>query len=65
MVYVILPNLQVIFLFIHTVVESFKKVFIHRFAIGSIVVYCTTIIPNIKDKVVYCIKVRVVKGWSI
>ncbi len=35
-----------------------------RFAMGSIVVYRTTIIPNTLNKVADCMELRVVKGWS-
>ncbi len=35
----------------------------HRFAMGSIIVYHTTIIPNTLNKVANCIELRVVKGW--
>ena len=47
-----LPNLQLILFFTHFVIKSFKKVVIYHFAIGSIVVYCITIIPNILNKVI-------------
>ena len=62
MAYVILPNLQVVFLSICSVVECFKKVFMRRLAMGSIVVYRTTIILNIFNKVANCIEFRLVKG---
>ena len=64
MVYVMLPNLRVVLFFVRPVVESFKKVFMRRLAMGNIVVYRTTIIPNILDKVANCMELRVVKGWS-
>ena len=63
MAYVILPNLQVVFSLICAIVESFKKLFMRRLAIGSIVVYRTTIILNTLDKVANCRELRVVKGW--
>ena len=61
--YVILSNLQVVFLFICPIIECFKKIFMHRLVIGSIVVYYTIIISNTLNKVVNCIELRVVKGW--
>ncbi len=61
MAYIILSNLQVVFLFICLIVERFKKVFIHL-TMGSIIVYCTTIIPNTLNKVANYIKLKVVKG---
>ena len=63
MAYVMLPNLQVVLFFVCPVVESFKKVFMRRLAMGSIVVYRTTIIPNTLDKVANCMEFRVVKDW--
>ena len=65
MAYIILPNLKIVLFFVCFVVENLKKVFMHRLVIGSIVVYYTTIIPNILGKVANCIELRVVKGWSI
>ena len=62
MPYVILPNLQVVFFFC-PVIESFKKIFICRLTMGSIVVYYTTIIPNTLDKVFHYIELGVIKGW--
>ena len=64
MAYVMLSNLQVVLLFICLIVETFKKIFIHRLAMGSIVVYCTIIIPNLLEKVSHYIELIVVKGWS-
>ena len=60
-----LPNLRVIPFFVCLIVKSFKKVLMRRFAIGNIIVYCTTIILNMLKKVANCMKLRVVKGWSI
>lgn len=37
----------------------------HHLIIDSIVVYCTTIVPNISNKVVDYIKFRVVKNYLI
>ena len=62
---VILPNLPLVFFFVCCVVERFKKLHIHHLAMGSIVVYCTTIIPNTLNKVTDCIKLRVAKDWLI
>ena len=62
MVYVILPNLQVVFFFICPIIESFKKLFIYRFTMDNIVVYRTTIIANILDKVVDYMKLKIVKS---
>ncbi len=64
MPHVMLPNLRLILFFVRPVVESFKKVLMGRLTMGNIVVYCTTIIPNILNKVGDCMKLRVVKGWS-
>ena len=64
MAYVILSNLQVVLLFICLIIERFKKVFMHHLAIGGIVVYRTTIIPNTLNKIVNYIELRVVKSWS-
>lgn len=57
-----LLNLQIVFFFICFIMERFKKIFMHRFAMRSIIVYCTIIIINILKKVAYCIEFRVVKG---
>ena len=65
MTYIMLSNLQIVFFFVFPIVERFKKVFMHRFVIGSIVVYRTIIIPNTLKKVVNYIKLRVVKSWLI
>ncbi len=64
MAYVMLSNLRIVLLFVYPIVERFKKVFIRRLAIGSIVVYRTTIIPNTLNKVADCMELRVVKVWS-
>ena len=58
-----LPNLQLVFFFVCLTVESFRKILMHRLAMGSIVVYRTTIIPNTLNKVADCMKFRVVQGW--
>ena len=64
MTYIILPNLQVVLFFVRLIVKNLKKIFMHRLAMGSIIVYYTTIILNILDKVANCMELRVVKGWS-
>ena len=63
MAYVMLSNLQLLLLFVHLIIECFKKVFIHRFARDSIVVYRTTIILNTLNKVANYMELKVVKGW--
>ena len=60
-----LSNLQVVFFFICPIVKCFKKVFICRLTIGSIVVYHTTIIPNILNKMANYIELKIVKSWLI
>ncbi len=65
MAYIILLNLQVVRFFVRFMVECFKKVFMYRLAIGSIVVYRTTIIQNTLNNAANCIKLRVVKTWLI
>lgn len=62
MPHVMLPNLQIVFFFICSFVESFKKVFMRYLVIGSIVIYYTTIIPNIPNKMADCIELRIVKS---
>ena len=64
MLYVMLSNLQVILLLACLIIERFQKVFMRRFAMSSIVVYHTTIIPNISNKVANGMELRVVKDWS-
>ena len=64
MAWVILPNLRLVLFFVCLVMESFKKVLMHRLPMGDIVVYRTTIISNTRNKVVDYIELRVVKGWS-
>ena len=65
MAYVILSNLRVVFLFVCLIIECFKKVFMRCLAMGSIVVYRITIIPNTLNKMANCMELKVVKGWSI
>ena len=63
MLHDMLPNLQLIpFFFIRLVIESFKKVLMPCLAMGSIVVYRTSIIPNTLKKVADLMELRVVKG---
>ncbi len=64
MTYVILLNLRVVLLFVYSIIERFKKVLIRRLAMGSIVVYRTTIIPNTLNKVANYMELRVIKGRS-
>lgn len=65
MIYVILSNLQIIFLFIYSIIKYFKKIFTYCFAISNIIVYCTTIISNILNKIANCIKLKIVKNLLI
>ena len=58
-----LSNLRVVFLSICLVIKHFKKVFMRRLAMGSIVVYRTTIILNTLNKVANYMEFRIVKGW--
>ena len=64
MVYVILPDLQVVLFFVCLFIKNFKKVFMRRLTMGSIIVYCTTIIPNILNKVANYMELRIVESWS-
>lgn len=63
--HIILPNLQLIFFVICSVVKSFKKVLICRLIMGSIVVYRTNIISNILNKLAYNIERKIIKNWLI
>ena len=65
MTYIILSCLQVILFFTYSIMERFEKIFIYRLAINSIKVYRTTINFNILNNMVDCIKLKVVKSWSI
>ena len=58
-----LSNLRVILFFICPIIERFKKILMCRLAMGSIVVYYTTIILNILNKVANYMKLRIVKSW--
>ena len=62
MPYIMLPNLLLIYFFVCSIVENFKKVFMRHLAIGSIVIYRTTIIPNTLNEMADYIELRVVKG---
>ena len=64
MLYVMPPNLQYVLFLVRLVIESFKKVLMRCLAIGSIIVYRTTIIPNTLNIVADCMELRVVKDWS-
>lgn len=59
--YIILPNLQIVFFVIYSIVKRFKKIFICRLIIGNIIVYYITIFPNTLNKAAYCMKLKVVK----
>lgn len=61
MIYVILPNLQIVLFFVYVVLKNFEKVFICYLTMDYIIVYYTTIIPNTLDKVVDGIEFWVVK----
>ena len=60
-----LPNLQLVLFLFYFIVKSFKKVLMRHLLISSIVVYHTIIIPNILNKVVDYMELKVVKDWSI
>ena len=60
-----LPNLQVVLFMIRFIIQCFKKVFICYFTISNIIVYYSTIISNILNKMVHCIELKIVKSWSI
>ncbi len=64
MTHIMLPNLRLVLFFIRPIIESFKKVLMGRLAMGSIIVYHTTIILNLLNTVADCMKLRVVKDWS-
>ena len=51
MTYVMLPILRIVLFFVSPVVKSFKKVFMSYFAMNCIIVYSTTIIPDVLGKV--------------
>ena len=65
MVYVMLPDLQIVLFFVCPIVKRFEKVFMRRLAMNYVIIYCTTIISNALDKVANCIEFRVVEGWLI
>lgn len=61
MTYIILSNLQIIFFFIYFVIKNFKKIFMHYFAIGNIIIYYIIKISNILNKVANYIKFMIYK----
>ena len=61
MVYIILPNLQIVLFFDCFIIKSFKKIFIYYFAMSNIVVYHTIINPNTSNKLANCIELKIVK----
>ena len=65
MPHVMLPNLQLVFFFVCFIIKNFKKALMRHLAMGSIVVYSTTIISNILNKMVDCMELRVVESWLI
>lgn len=56
-----LPDLQFVLFFIDFIIKNFQKIFIHRFAIGCMIIYYTIIISNVPNKFINCIKLRVFK----
>lgn len=64
-VYIILPNLQVILFFVYLIVENFEIIFICYLTMGNILVYSIIIILNILNKVADCIELGIVKVWSL
>lgn len=65
MMHIMLLNLRFILFFIFLFIETFKKVLMRCFAITNIIIYCTTIIPNILKKIADYIELMVVKSWLI
>ena len=59
-----LLDMQVVFYFVCPIIENFEEVFMRRLAIGCVIIYHITIIPNTLDKVVNCMEFKVVAGWS-
>lgn len=62
MMQIIIPNLQLVFFFVYSMIENFKKVFIYYLTIGNIMIYHTTTISNILNKITDYVKFRVVKS---
>lgn len=60
MVFIILSNFLVIFLFIYPIIECFQKVFMCCLSIYIIVVYHITIISNTFNKNAHYIEFRIV-----
>ena len=65
MLYVMVSNLQLILFFVCSILESFKKILMRCLTMSSIIVYYTTIILIILNKVVNYIKLKVVKDYVI
>lgn len=65
MLYIIFPDLYIIFCFINLIIKYFKNVFITYFAISSIVVYNIIIIPDVLNKINNNIELEIVKYWLI
>lgn len=61
MLYIMLPNLQLILFFVCFIVKNLKKILIRHLAIGIIMVYYTIINLNILNKIVDYIKFKKVK----
>ena len=57
-----LPDLQIVFLFICPIIESFEKLLIYCLAVGCVIIYRTAIIPNVLNKVTKYMEFRVVEG---
>lgn len=60
MAHVMPSYLRVVLFFVCSVVESFKKILMHRLIIGSIIVYHITIIPHTPNKMTDSIKLEIV-----
>ena len=58
-----LPDLQIVCFFVSSVIKSFKKIFMSCFAMNYIIVYSTTIIPDVLDKVSDYMEFGVIKYW--
>lgn len=61
MMQIMLLDLRIVFFLINSVIKRFKKVFMSCFIMSCIVVYNTTIIPDILDKKGKRIEIWVVK----
>lgn len=60
-----LPNLRLVLFIVYLIITNFKKILIRNLVISNIIVYYTTIILNIMNKVTDYIKLRVAKSWLI